>query len=259
VENQEPWRIDRESIHWKILNGWLTESFEKWLEQTANKYRITEKDLLLGIAESIRKISYQTILILKEQTGQETLIPPFIISPNPGGEIAAISLVILNSDKPDSCFNRLETFEEIGPFVCLAIMLQEIRETMVRISGGLVTLGSANDILTAYHYVLVEEAINDYLTNQRSDNYYLLIRTVIEETLHYFDWQNNQTLMKQFFQEEKELTQNISDFDEKFRIGQELEEKYGFKKRVREIFEILKNKEDLFSPLLERIKKDASS
>lgn len=258
MENQGSWRIDKESVHWKILNGWLPRLFKDWLNKIANNYQINWEDLLIGIAETIRKISYETILILKSETDKEIQIPPFIFSPNPNGEVKAIKAVILMSDKPEACLTRSETFDKIGPCALILILLEELREVQVRLGGGVGILGAACDSITAYHYTLVEKAVIDFLANKYSDNYYLLIETVIEETLHYFDWQTNRSLMNEFIQEREKLIQTVSSPDEKVKIGQALEEKYGFKERVKKIFEILKNCDDLFSPLLERIQKGAS-
>lgn len=258
MSEKEPWRINKGDAHWKILNGWLPPLFKKWLAEICRKYALAEEELLVAIAETIRQISYETILILKSETGKEILIPSFIISPNPNGEVKAISAVILKGDKPEAYLTRSETFNKIGPCASILTILQELREVQVRCVGGVGTLGAANDLITAYHYTLVEKAITDFLADKYSDSYYSLIETIIEETLHSFDWQINRSLMDDFSQERAKLSQTVSDPDEKAKIGQALEEKYGFKARVKKIFEILRSDKDLFSPLLEKIQKSAS-
>lgn len=255
MENQEPWQINKDNIHWKILKGWLPTNFQEYLGKLAVTHQLNEEELLISIAEAIRKISYQALLILKKKTGREVAIPPFIISNSPSHEIAVIAMITKDTNQPEICLDRKTALEKSGPMVKLIIEISNFTQILRAVNGGLRCMGGANEFVVAYDFYLLKMAIEECLKNKLANNCYNFIKVVIEETLHYFDHQTDKTLIEKIQTEFKEISDRVCDLDEQARLKQAIEKKYGIQQRVKEIFEALKNRKDLFSPLLEKIQK----
>ncbi|MEK7123717.1 MAG: hypothetical protein AAB851_02375 [Patescibacteria group bacterium] len=254
MPESEIWRVDKTAIYWKILNGWLTKNFEEWLQETAKQHEINRDDLLLAITETIRKISAATLEVLNKENGKNINIPLFIITANPRGDLSVLSVAFLQKTGPEIFCEREKTHQLLDPLSRLWIETIALEETLAWMTGAPRTAGTANMFLTAYSFYFIELVIEKLFKLNIIEEKF--IETIIEETMHYFDHFAHPDLINKFKEELAEKLKNSSNGDALI-IDQKLEEKYGFKKKVQELFvEILKNngKKDLFSPLKKYLK-----
>lgn len=248
---KEPWRIDKQSVHWRVLKGWLSERFIKWLKKKAEEFNVSRDDLLIEIIETIRRISWLTLDILEKETGKKVYLP-FIVILDDCFELAGLRLAILKNNDPDFFCNPEKVKNELG-ISYLAILLHRIRHYLKEINGGMILFGTGCDFGIAIYDKIIINLI-DRFSSETQD---CCLEVVIEETFHYFSKQTNEFNDAEMVKEIKEARQNIIDNDERERIGQEIEEKYGVKKKRDEILRKLKKEnKDLFFLLSKRIIKD---
>lgn len=170
MEEKEPWRIDKDSVHFKVLKGWLSERFRIWLSRACAQYDLSEDELLTRIIETIRRISCKVFEILKERlekeppskkirqwkifqifkkfrkkTNKDANIPIIIISKSPNVDLVVLALAIEKNYSSDILCNRVASTEKIGIFGRLVLHLEDITQSLAEISGGLGVFGSAEE------------------------------------------------------------------------------------------------------------------
>ncbi len=250
---KELWRIDKDSIQWKFLQNWSSHTFLDWLDKISGQLSITKDNLKLGIAESIRKIEYLTLRILKEKTNKIVFPPPnFIITSNPH-EIAAIQITILQNNNPDFFCTPVKVKELLG-FAYMQISLMGMHQALAGLNGGIIVRGTANEFMVGYYDAEVIESFRQYILTHDFTDMITLLAIIIEETFHYFCYQTGKFGIEEMQKEKKERFKDIKNRDTILRIGDEIEKKFGVKQMVAKISAELKDKKsDLFSPLWERI------
>jgi hypothetical protein len=267
VQTTEPWRINKEDLYFRIIMGWSLESFNEWLIKTSKEYGLSTENLLLGIVETIRKISYRTIKILEWQTKirNKVQIPPFIITLKLKSYITAISSQLENGQSFDDLCNKKEFLSVLGLFGQITLELEGVREISRAINEGVEVCGMASAFLTVYNQFVVQKAFEEFLkTNknlQSPKNSFVspicdhdfLIKIIAEETMHYFDYWTNPQMMKNLFEMVREKSKGTKDPEKILDIEQKAENELGLKDRAEQIFLILKNQDDLFSPLKEKL------
>jgi len=260
VQEKDLWHIDKESIEWKMLNGWLSPLFKDWLEKTAHQISIDKEALLMAVAETIRNISYRTMLILEQKSVVSVKIPPFIISSNTNGDTVAINVLILKNAPPDIFCNKNNAMEKLGPFCGLVLATQGLQESMRALQDGKRCIGTAQKYSVAYYYLMIQAAFDCFLKNgnQNIDLCEKFEKTVIEETLHYFDHWTNPQIMQEFAEKNRRIFSEVKEYKERIDASQKLEADLGFKSRTEEIFQKLKNQKGLFSPFENFISKTPS-
>ena len=262
-----PWSISKKDVYYKIVTGWSLESFDEWLVKTSEKYGLSKEDLLSGIVETIRKISYQTIEILEWQTKirNKVQIPPFIITLKLKSYNAAISAQLRNGKNFDDLCDKKEFLSTLGPFGQIAMELAGIRKLCRFIGESVRVNGVASEFLIVYSQFVVQRAFEEFLktfpNSQSSENSLELsrsskehlIKVVVEETMHYFDYQTNPQLMDNLFKRVREKVGDTKDPEKLVDAEQEVEVELGLKDRAEQIFLILKNDINLFLPLEMRL------
>lgn len=247
MNEKEPWRIDRNSVHFKVLKGWLSKRFKEWLVRAATQYKLSEDELLIKIIETIRKISWRTFQILKQRTGKEVDMPIIIVVGNPW-EILVLESVIEEKGISDFLCDEsamLATIENLDSAITSYVGRQLLEQVLSEFLGKGPIVGGA----AAEHGVAIydREAMNLFEAFEQSKGRFLEI--VIEEAFHYFCAQTGKFHEQEMRVEMREKVRNL-DIREQNRLGQAIEEKYGVKKMVAELLQILKQKEDeLFSLL----------
>lgn len=160
MQTSEPWRIDKEDVCYRIITGWSLEPFDEWLVKISEKYGLSKEDLLLGIVETIRKISHRTIEILEWQTKirNKVQIPPFIITLKLKSYIATISSQLENGQSFDDLCNKKEFLSVLSPLGKITMELAGIRELCRFIGEDVRVNGVASEFLTAYNQFVVQGA-----------------------------------------------------------------------------------------------------
>ncbi|KKR10412.1 MAG: hypothetical protein UT37_C0002G0021 [Parcubacteria group bacterium GW2011_GWA2_39_18] len=269
MHTAEPWKINRENVYYRIITGWASDSFNKWLIEISEKYGLNKDDLLLGVVETIRKISYRTIEILEWQTKirNKVQIPPFIVTLNLKGYMGAIHSQLRAGKNFNDLCDKKEFLSAFGLFGQLVLELAGLNEILRTLNEGLQVSGIASNSLTAYNQLMIQTSFEEFLkANQKLQSsesrfelpapihdHNSLIRVVAEETMHYFDHQTNPQLMESLFERVREKSGGTKDPEKILDMKQGAEKELGLKDRAEQIFSTLKNQEDLFSPLKERL------
>lgn len=255
MKEKEVWRVNKEDVAFRLIKGWLSERFKKWLVSTGRRLNIEEDDLLLGIVETIRKISYKTIKILKQRTGKQIDLPLFIIAINPF-EISAPTEAILHKNDPDFFCDKKQVEKWLDPLILLYLITLRRNQGLAELVGGRIILGAADGKYMGFYNNLVIKAVGDYRVRKNSDSENLrkLLRAVTEETFHCFCDQTGE-FRNEEMKEEFSKIPDSADYTTQLSEKHKIEEKFGQKKVVVEIMEILKKDKTLFSPLEEKIKK----
>ncbi|MEK7120018.1 MAG: hypothetical protein AAB824_00540, partial [Patescibacteria group bacterium] len=165
MQTPEPWRIDKEDVCYRIITGWSLKTFDEWLVKTSEKYGLSKEDLLLGIAETIRKISHRTIEILEWQTKirNKVQIPPFIITLKLKSYDAAISAQLKNGRSLDDLCDKKEFLSALGTFGQIAMEIAGIRELCRFIGENVRVNGVASEFVIIYNQFLGEGAFVDFV------------------------------------------------------------------------------------------------
>ncbi|MCD6471492.1 hypothetical protein J7K86_03125 [bacterium] len=230
-------------IQKKLLIGWMSERFKKWLEEIAKSKKIEENTILDKIILTIQNIEKETIEVLKMETKKECNPPLFIISSYPH-ESLMVKLAILESKEPDFFCDKEKVYKKM-PFAALIIETAKLNQLIKELNSGLIVYGSANEMIVSYYDLMISRFFENYpKTKERIIEIFL--KVVIEETFHYFCFQTNLFQIEEMIAEQKEKLAKISNLNERLEKQQEIERKYGVKEIVAQITKIIKPKiEDL--------------
>lgn len=248
LKEREPWRIDKDSVHFKVLKGWLSERFKLWLILTGEQHKLSEDELLTRIIETIRRISWKTFEILKEKTGKEVNLPFIIISDNPINLVALKAGIQLDNN-PDF-FCNLDLVRKKLSFAYISIALEGFAQSFAEIGGGLVQQGCADEFGIAVYDRLIMNLFKMNLFRKfKARNKKNFFEVIIEEAFHYFCRQRDKFSHREMIQERLERVKNLDPLQRR-KVSQEIEKKYEVKQRVNELIQILEQEnEDLFSLL----------
>lgn len=244
MDKQEPWRIDKDSVHFKILQGWLSERFINWLIAAGWQYNLSKSELLIRIVETIRRISWETFKILKERTGKEATLPFIIISACPTGELSALKTVLERNSDSDILCNKSAVMKSLGVGY-LIVVLETMQQMLGAISGGPIVWGAAYEGGIAIY----DQLAIDLFERCDSEARQKFLRTVTEEAFHCFAKQTNEFRNSEITQELSKKPEGLIP-QERWLIDFEIEIKYGVKQMVNELLQILKQKEDEFFSML---------
>ena len=248
MEEKEPWRIDKESVHFKVLKGWLSSTFKLWLFRNSQKYNLSEDELLIKIAETIRKIIYRVFQLLNEKTGKEANPPFVVITDNPYGDALTLDFAVetrLGSDfLPDLALAR----KQLGLLGAMQVALSGIEQEVAASSGGLCICGSAVKFGIAFYDQFVRIMLENFDNIDYRKNF---LRVVIEESFHCFCNQTDEFNGKEMSAELDSLRRmKNADLQKKYQMDAEIEKKYGVKQKVDELLQILEQElDDLLSLL----------
>jgi len=244
LNEQEPWRIDKDSVHFKVLKGWLSERFIDWLITAGWQYNLSKSELLIRIAETMRRISWEVFKILKEKTGKDAMLPFIIISFCPTGELSALKTVLEKNSDSDILCNKSAVMQSLG-LGYLIIVLETTQQMLGAISGGPIVLGAAYEGGIAIYDQIVIDLFERFDTEAKQR----FLRTVTEEALHCFAKQTNEFRSSEITQEQSKKPEGLTP-RERWLLDLEIETKCGVKQMVNELLQILRQKEDEFFSLL---------
>lgn len=196
VAMKEPWGVDKNSLDWKMLNGWMSSFFEEWLVKTGQKCTADSEEVLVGVAETIRMTSYETLQRLRKNTP----IPPFIITENLTGDLAIIKTLAAGGSSPEIFCHKEIALRTMSPFALLLPLLAGFSESLRTLQDGKRIVGGSNDVATAYFSTTTQRAFDSVMCSDESDLKRVgFVNTVIEETIHFFDHQHHPELMEKFY------------------------------------------------------------
>lgn len=248
MEQKEPWRIDKESVHFKVFKGWLAQGFACWLTKTSGQWNLSEDDLLIRILETIQRINWKVFQILKEKTGKNANLPFVIITDNPFGDIMALDFAAEINLRSDFLSEPALVKKQLNWIGSMRVLLESIWQICAALSGGLVICGSAAKFGIAFYNQFVTAILGNFDNIDKRKNF---LRAIIEESFHCFCNQTDEFNNKEMSAELDSLRriENV-DSQTKRRMANEIEEKYGVKRMVEELLQILEREgEDLFSLL----------
>lgn len=175
--NNKPWKIDKESVHFKILKSWLSLDLQKYyLREIApplilSGEDLSEEDLLIRLIEVIRKIVWRVFKILENREiefkrkgpdGQVKILKtkkidkkieiPYIIITDNIHELAFIYFVIecKKRNNPDFFCDRDKVIKEFKKEYALAGV-----KDYFQTQGGIISLGAAAKIGIALYGGLI--------------------------------------------------------------------------------------------------------
>lgn len=249
MNEKEPWRIDEDSVHFKVLKGWLSERFINWLITAGWQYNFSKSELLVRIVEIIRRISWEIFKILKERTNKEATLPFIIISDCPTGELSALKTVLERNSNSDILCNKSAAMQSLG-LNYLIIALEALQQMLGATEGGPIVWGAAYEGgIAIYNQIVID--LFEYSDTETKQKF---LRIVTEEAFHCFAQQTNEFRNSEIRQEQSKKSEGLTP-RERWLMTLEIEIKYGVKQMVNELLQILEQKEeDLFSLLPLKIK-----
>lgn len=203
MAEKEPWRIDKQSVHWRVLKGWLSERFSQWLEKKAKQFNVSADDLLVEIIETIRRISWLTLNILEKETDKQVYLP-FTIILDDCFEINGLMMAIIKDENPEFFCNQKEVRQKLQ-MNYLSIWLHQIRHYLTELNGGYVFYGTACDLGIAIY----DKVIMNLMDNFSKKNQETFLKTIVEEIFHYFCFQVNDLRHQKMIAEKKQRTIGI--------------------------------------------------
>lgn len=244
MNEQEPWRIDKESVHFKVLQGWLSDRFINWLITAGWQYNLSKSELLIRIAETIRRISWEIFKILKERTGKDAALPFVLISFCPTGDLSTLKTVLETNSNSDILCNKSAATQSLGAGR-LIVALEAMQQMLGAISRGPIVLGAAYEGGIAIYDQIIIDLFERFDTETKQR----FLKAVTEEAFHCFAKQTNEFRDSEITQEQSKKPKGLTP-QERWLLDLEIEKKYGVKEMVNELLQILKQKEDEFFSLL---------
>lgn len=234
---ERDWKIDKKHLYFRILKAWLPDCF--W---------VFDDKLILEITNTLRKISWETLKILKKETKKEVSLPLIIISPTPS-DILILEQANEERWDPEILCDPGATTKNLG-LATVPIAIMQMHQILSLLVGEAIISGSSSRVGVGIWDSRME---NLFKTNFSPESKNELLKTVIEETLHYFCQNTNYLNHEQM---KRELTavrmREDIEYDIQERICHQVEEKYGIKTKRGRIFEKMEEEkiiDDIFLPL----------
>lgn len=243
-------RFIKSEFRYAVLKGWLSNRFQKWLGKQSLEHRCSPDDLLKVIYETMRLISERILEILAVEGGKTVDCPVILILDVPS-ELAGLKLAVKRNQDPDFFCNQARVRKELGS-VYFGLWIQRTNHYLAELSGsGRVCVGMAAEIGIALYDRIIMELLNDFSQAHRE----MFLRVLSEEVLHYYKWQTNDQNHRQMMDEIVQALKKFNDPSRKTGIDQEIEVRYGIKKKSEELAEAIKNDQGLFAPIFNVLKK----
>ncbi|MEK7580594.1 MAG: hypothetical protein AAB465_03235 [Patescibacteria group bacterium] len=220
------------------------------MEKQSLEHQCSPDDLLKVIYETMRLISERILEILAAEEGKAVDCPVILILDVPS-ELAGLKLAVKRSQDPDFFCNQARVRKELGN-AYLGLWMQRQNHYLAEIGGsGRRCVGMAAEIGVAFYDRLVMSLVDDFSQINREK----FLSALSEEVLHFYQWQTKDPNHLLAVTELVKALKETNDVFRKTGIDQEIEAKYGIKKKSEELVEAIKNDQGLFASIFNVLKK----